>query len=37
MKTRAYITRLMYRLSLAEKRHDHIGIIGLRAQIRAAG
>jgi hypothetical protein len=31
------IARLERRLALAEKRHDHIGIIGLRAQIRAAG
>ena len=35
--TRAYIARLIYRLRLAERRHDHIGVLGLRAQIRAAG
>lgn len=32
-----YIARLTRRLELAEKRRDRIGIIGLQAQLRAAG
>lgn len=32
----AYITRLVRRLRLAQKRGDIIGVMGLEAQLRAA-
>ncbi len=32
----AYISRLLYKLGIARRRHDHIGELGLQAQLRAA-
>jgi len=37
MRNAAWVGRLIRRYRLAQERHDMVGIIGLRAQLRAAG